>query len=358
MIDGRTSGGRYTFAEPISSDEIDRVLADPRAYVVQTDQPVSRATWRLLNDALFAVRPEIEARVFGHYRVTCDLGFLEVLPNLTRFSADCLHGDVVGFESLGHLPRLQALSIGCWSLTSLDFLGGVPGSLRELSIGDTKSRAVRLGPLERFAALRKLAVEGRHKELGVISSLRSLEELTLRSVSVPDLRWICTLPKLHSLDLKLGGVRDLGALGEMQALRYLAVWQVRGVAAMDEVARLSRLQFLFLQSLPHVHQLPMLDALSRLRRIVLGNMSGLHDFSFLESAPALEEFGLFDGRRNRPEELAPLWRNPHVKRAMGGFGSVRRDEEFVRTRTLHGVERFNMYSPFRFEHEAEAHGTS
>ena len=155
----------------------------------------------------FRAYPEMSLRAYGSYdHSITDLEFLRFFPTLRRFGADAL-----------------------WdSLTSLDGLRHLPADLEELGLGATKAR-LDLGVLARFGDLRWLFLEGQTKHLEVIGGLRNLYDLTLRSITMPDLSLLLPMRGLRSLDIKLGGTRDLGLLPRVGELWYLELWMIRGL---------------------------------------------------------------------------------------------------------------------------------
>jgi hypothetical protein len=260
---------RYEFRDPISAEEIETIAADPQAKAIQTATPVRSATWSLLDRALFARRPDIEARIYGCHGVPCDLGFAALLTNVRRFAADSRRGTVTGAERIAAIPDLEALSVGIFRLESFAFLEHVSPRLQRLALGATRSKRPSLAPLGRFQGLRTLYVESHQKDLDVVSGLPGLEDVTLRSISTPGLDYLRPLGKLRSLDIKLGGIRDLTALRGMGSIEYLELWRIRGFDDVGVVAELPGLQSLFLQTLPRVRRLPALERAHALRRVVL-----------------------------------------------------------------------------------------
>ena len=170
------------------------------------------------------------------------------MPEVRHFSADCLRGAVTGVERIGELAELESLSIGMWELKDFDFLNSVPSTLRKLQIGATKSKRPTLSPLVRFQELETLYLEGQQKDVEVLHRLSGLRDVTLRSISTAGLDYLKPLRELRSLDLKLGGIRDLSAIAGMDGINYLEVWQARGLSDLGVVAELPGLQYLFLQS--------------------------------------------------------------------------------------------------------------
>jgi hypothetical protein len=239
-------------------------------------------------------------------------------------------------------------STGEPALSDVDALLALPEGLRALGL------AVRLPadfPLERLAryqqlasvsvaeqktvpdfltglpSLRKLYVVGPVRSIDPLARMATLEDLTLRSVTAPDLRPLTHLHALRSLDIKLGGLRDLSLLPEVGRLTYLELWQIRGLSDISSVAGLAALEELFLQSLRQVTALPDLSRCSALRRVHLETMKGLTDLTPLAAAPALEELLLVDAGHLQPDVLLPLVGHPTLRTARLGFGSLRKNAQ-------------------------------
>ncbi len=223
----RGSPDRIEFHGSLSPKEVDEIATNPLVCVLQASSTVDPDTWRLLNEALFSRRADIALRLYGFYTSICDLSFLRLLPNLRRFCANCLqHAKHV--ECVASLPHLQTLEIGIYDLESFEFLKDIqPGGITKLSLSATKSRKPSLGLLPRFSNLRTLYLEGQSKEIQVISQLAALEDLTLRSITIPGLEFLRGLKHLWSLDIKLGGTNNLQALEGLTEIKYLELWQIK-----------------------------------------------------------------------------------------------------------------------------------
>jgi Leucine-rich repeat (LRR) protein len=209
------------------------------------------------------------------------------------------------------------------SLKSLDGLGHLT-RLESLRIASTK-RPMSLRPIERFAGLRSLFVEGPHRDYDAIASLTALEDLTLRSVTLPDLSVLVPLARLRSLDIKLGGTRDLALLPRIGRLEYLELWMIRGLDNVSAVAEVETLQHLFLQALRQVDRLPSFAGATVLRRVDLDTMKGLTDLAPLAEAPTLEILNLVAMRHADPEVLRPFVGHPTLRAGIWGFGSDRKN---------------------------------
>jgi hypothetical protein len=252
----------------------------------------------------FRQYPEMRLRAYGSYDGSItDLEFLRFFPTLRRFGADAL-----------------------WdSLKSLDGLRHLPPDVEELAIGSTKAK-LDLAVLSRFGELRRLFLEGQTKHLEVLSGLTALDDLTLRSITMPDLSLLLPLRGLRSFDLKLGGTRDLRLLPKVGELWYVELWLIRGLTDISAVAEIPSLRVLFLQALRGVERLPDFHRSTSLRRVTLETMKGIRDLRPLATAPALEVVSLVDMRQLQPEDLAPLVGLPTLKAVNPGLGSRRKNE--------------------------------
>ena len=297
---------RLNFEGSLSRSEIERLLKDDDLRVVQTSGPIDDKTLRRLNDSLFAERPDLEFRVYGFYSEPCDLSFLAQMTNVQRLSADCLH-HASGIEAIAEIPLLKRLSIGIWNLEEFDFLSDVSDQVESLFLGGTKSKKPDLSPLSRFRNLKTIYLEGQKKNIEVVSGLHNLEDVTLRSITVPSLDFLVPLKKLWSLDIKLGGTRNLAAIEGMNHLKYLELWQIKGLTDIRVVSTLTGLQHLFLQALTQVSAIPDLRALRNLRRITMDTMKGLKDVSALRDAPALTEYIHIAASNLQPSEYGKEW---------------------------------------------------
>jgi hypothetical protein len=332
---GLIDRSRVQFNATTTEVEFCRLAGDPRLEVLQCGAPVPESMWVFLNAHFFSLRQDVELRVYGHYSGECDLRFARHMTNVRRFSADCLRSaQNVGF--IAELQQLKSLAVGIFDLRDYGFLNQVSPTLKTLELGPTRSSAPSLAPIGRFGSLQKLYIEGHIKDIEVVSRLRLLEDLTLRSVTTPDLSYIAPLANLRSLDIKLGGIRSFAGAEGKASIKYLELWQVRDLRDIEIVSTLLGLQNLFLQSLPHIRVFPSVSDASVLRRVIIESLKGLRDFRSLENAPALEEFALIDGRAQTPEQLLPVLRNANVRAASASFGSSRKNLVFAQMREQYG----------------------
>jgi hypothetical protein len=345
----RLSPHRVQFEKNLSNREVQQLADDFDLQILQCDSPVDSRTWDRLDGDLFQNRPEIELRVFGFYSSVYDLSFVHRLPHVRRFSADRLMRGT-GVEHLATMEQLEWLSVDIFNLENFEFLQGIPNKITKLSLGPTRSKKPQLHDLCRFRSLKTLYLEGQQQGIEVLSDLLTLEELTLRSITTKGLHFIANLPRLWSLDIKLGGIRDLSAIGGKESVKYLELWQVRGLADLSAVSSLMGLQYLFLQSLRNVTAIPDLSKLQNLRRIYLENMKGLKDVKALHSAPALEEFIQVSAQNMEVEDYKYLLEIPTLKRVLVGFESDRKNQTFKDMAASRGIHELSgLHSkPFAF----------
>jgi len=284
------------------TDEMLKPFASPYG-VVQFSSRLTDEDFGRLADWLREY-PGVALRAYGSYDGTItDLEFLRFFPFVRHFHADVLYHSLVTLDGLRHLPEdLEGLTIG-WTKRKLD-----------------------LAILERFTQLKTLYLEGQTKGISVLSKLVSLEDLTLRSITLPDLSSLVGLVNLLALDIKLGGTKELGLLPRIGKLRYLELWMIKGFSDLSPVGRLPHLRYLFLQSLRRVETLPDLRADVELRRAHLEAMRGLTDLRPLKSAPRLEQLVLSDMGHLRLEDLQPLVGLSQLKAATFGLGSLRKSD--------------------------------
>jgi hypothetical protein len=338
---------RAEFDGNVAAADIERLARMSTIKTLQCSSPVKDPVWSLLNDRLFSLRPDVELRVYGHYGTECDLAFAGRMTNVRRFAADCLMR-AKNVEAVADMPQLEALSLGIFELQEFGVLDRVSPDLATLSLGATRSKKPRLDALDRFKSLKVLYLEGHRNGIEVLGKLDQLEDLTLRSITTPDLQYLAPLNRLWSLDIKLGGIRSFEGIEGKATVTYLELWQIHELEDVDILRSLPGLQNVFLQSLPHIEALPRLNASRALRRVVLQNLKGFSDFGALEDAPALEEFALVEGNRQQPEQLVPVLRNPAIRRVKALFGSDSKNDAFARLRDTHGKRDWDAWTPFEY----------
>lgn len=201
----------------------------------------------------------------------------------------------------------------------------MPDDLTTLYLGATKVRRFSLAVLHRFARLRVLSLEGYRTDIEALGRLAALEALTLRSITLPDLRPLLPLPRLRALALRLGGTTDLGLLPELGCLRAVELMLIRGLADVGPVGAIPTLERLSLQALRRVDHLPDLRAAAALRCVHLDTLRGLRDLTPLCACPALEEVHLLNMGHLEVDDVRCLQQLPTLRRLAVGLGSTRKN---------------------------------
>jgi hypothetical protein len=247
--------------------------------------------------------PHVRLRVYGGYDDSItDLDFLRFFPKLRRFSVDAFY-----------------------DLPSLDGIALLSDELEDLLIGSTRSKRFSLRNLRKFRRLRTLYLEGQQKDFEAVGELEGLEDLTLRSITVPDLSALLPLRKLSSLDIKLGGTRDVSLLPQIGALTYVELWRIRGIEDVSCLADVPTLERFFLQTLKGVTALPSLARSQKLHSVALDTMKGITDLTPIADAPNLERLMLIQMCHLEPEALRPLIGHPTLRDGTWGLCSDRKN---------------------------------
>lgn len=225
---------------------------------------------------------------------------------------------------LADLPSLQSLSLTYVAgLRSLDFLESLPG-LHFLRIDPTKTGKLSLRPIRFLRSLQALKLDKQGTDIDVISELPELQYLSVQSTPLKNLDCLTCSSSLRALRIGLGSFKNLSFLAETK-LRYLELWQVRGLLTEDleTVANASCIEALMLDTLAKVTTLPRLD---HIRRLHMREMNGLTNLDALGLAKKLEELIMEGANKLTPHSLTPLKNLSSLKSASIGLGSQRKND--------------------------------
>jgi len=285
----------------VSSPLIDEDLAPlvPEHDTVQISTRLTDDEFRRLADFM-ADYPHIKLRVYGGS--IQDLEFLRLFPRLRHFRVDAIY-----------------------DLRSLDGIAHLSDELESLLIGWTRSKRFSLRNLAKFHQLKTLYLEGQQKDFAAVGELQALEDLTLRSITLPDLSALVPLRHLVSLDIKLGGTHDLALLPQIGRLTYVELWRIRGVEDVSPLAEIETLERFFLQAIKGVTTLPSLARSRSLRSVALDTMKGITDLAPIAEAPNLELLRLIQMCHLEPEALRPFIGHPTLRDGTWGLCSDRKN---------------------------------
>lgn len=334
--------GQYQVSKGVTKNDLEKLATNPKTQSIQFASPLTDKEIELLELVVFSKRPDISLRVYGHYGETCDLSFILRIPSIRRISVDCLM-DAKGIEVVTQLENLEHLGVGIFNLDNFDFLDEINPNLSELYLHQTRSKKPKINSIQRFENLEYLYLEGQQKGIEAVSNLKKLKKIVLRSISTNNIDYLKNLEHLWSVDIKLGGIKDLSALTSLKSIKYLELWQVRDLADLSFISKLETLQNLFIQSLKQLTKLPDFSNNKKLRRIYLENLKGLYDLSTLKNASSLKEFIYVLAENQEPENILPVLENPSVEKVFCRFGSDKKNNRFD--------ELVKQYNKTEYKHE-------
>ncbi|WP_144120926.1 hypothetical protein [Catellatospora sichuanensis] len=295
----------YQFLElesPLDRDHLK--VAVPDVERVQFDEPLTNDDYQLLAQVLEQC-PHVTLRVYGYSQELAGLDFLRLFPELRRFS-------VSNLMLLDDVSRLNVL----------------PDDLEYLDLGETK-RPLDLTPLK-FSRLSGLRVVGHHRGLSeLVARNHELRVLSLWRLRFDQVLPIVALPDLESLVLTLGSLTDSHWLAQFPSLRFLGIRQTRRLADLSPVRDLSKLEWLWLDTLSGVSLLPDFSANAALVRADLDGLRSMQADNALEglvTAPNLEQLSVSNSRL--PVSAFEVLRShPRLSFISVGLGSAKRNRE-------------------------------
>ncbi|MBC3808358.1 hypothetical protein H8K52_13470 [Undibacterium seohonense] len=292
-----------------------------RPGVVHVSSPV--------NPTVLRTQLSEETRLVVRGKLTADDAkqLAECLKDVNRLTV-CLSsfGEAGDLGFLDQLPHLYALDVHHFDFADFDALNRLPESVEEVHLSANKSNKLSLKFLEKYPGLKRLSLDGQTKSIESLTSLTKLQSLTLRSITLPDVEQLTALKSLVSLDIKLGGTRNLDALPRIGRIKYLELWQISGLTDLSAIGDIINLQYLFLDRLKNVAELPSFRRLANLRRVELSGMKGLTNLRPVSDAPNLEELSVGGVRHLEVEDFQPFLSHSSLKAVNVGLGSTKRNE--------------------------------
>ncbi len=230
----------------------------------------------------------LNSDMFSFERGITDLSFLTNLKNLYSVFISGVDGDL-DYEQLRYVPNtIQELRIDYHKKLSLKFINNLTN-------------------------IKKLYLDSCKKDFEKIETIENLEHITVRSLGFKNLEPVLKVaPNIESLDLKLGGIKDLSLLPSLKNLKYLELWSVRGLEDISPISQCYNLQNIFLQSLTRTSQIPDLSKLDKLRRLTLWDLPAIKDIEPIYSALSLEDLTI-RALKLEPEDFIPLQNLPNLK---------------------------------------------
>lgn len=299
-------GGRIQLKKTWTADDLRNLAAEPELRIVQYSEaevPGARLL-HLLNEELFAARPDVTLRIYGFHLQSADLSVLSKLPQVERLSVDCsTHAE--GLKYIGSLSKLRELELDVFEMDSFDALHGVTSELEQIRLGKTRSKKPDLSVLRRFGRLEKLALSGHKKGVESIRELHSLQELHVHGIPLEELGFLSELPKLTSLSIGQGKAERLDWLSGLPGLKKLRILSAKKLTELNVLADLTELERLELVDQPLLKTLPDLQNLQALRLVVCNNV-GLEDLDWVLTATKLDRLAFREVKTLEPDAFERL----------------------------------------------------
>lgn len=333
-----TSRGAYSVKKGLTIKEIEEIANDQYLKVIVIDS-LTKSEFDNLEKYIFSKKSNVHlSKTSKLLPEPLDLSFLKHLPSLKKLRI-CDATQLVNLANIELMNELEELSFYRFEPEILEILKIInPDNIKSLSIESNLSKGYNVDFISKFNNLKSLYIEGPCKGIEEIGKLLNLEELVLRSISLPNLNFICNLNKLWSIDIKLGGIKDFTVLSKLPQVKYLELWQIKGLSDISFISKMTALQNLHLESLINVTELPSFEKLKKLKRIKLMNLKGLKHFDKLKLAPNLRDFFFTMIHQLQPEDLLPVLQNPNLKNIYVYFPSDKKNKAFEALAKTHGKQ--------------------
>jgi len=343
-----TSRGAYSVKKGLTIKEIEEIANDQYLKVIVIDC-LTKSEFENLEKYIFSKKSNVHlSKTSKILPEPLDLSFLKHLPSLKKLRI-CDATQLVNLDNIEFMNELEELSFYRFEPEILEILKIInPDNIKSLSLEGNLSKGYNVDFISKFNNLKSLYIEGPCKGIEEIGKLLNLEELVLRSISLPNLNFIGNLNKLWSIDIKLGGIKDFTVLSKLPQIKYLELWQIKGLSDISFISKMTELQNLHLESLINVTELPSFEKLKKLRRIKLMNLKGLKHFDKLKLAPNLRDFFFTMIHQLQPEDLLPVLQNPNLKNIYVYFPSDKKNNAFEALAKTHGKQ-LSDWPEFKYE---------
>ena len=223
--------------------------------------------------------------------------------------------DKYDLSFLQHFPQLSHFSLTAHLFKDFEQVKFIPDDIESLRIAATNSLRLSLGFISRFKKLQSLSLEKHTKDIDVLSDVKQLRRLAIRSITMPNLETISGLNNLKSLEIRLGGTKNLSLLPNLTQLEYLELWAINKIENIDAISDTSSLKRIYLDQLKNVKNVSSLKQLAKLKWLGLCRMKGLESLEWVSKAPVLEEFSITETSQLSPEKFLPLVGHPTLRAA-------------------------------------------
>jgi hypothetical protein len=238
----------------------------------------------------------------------------------------------IGPETLDFLKHYDFIEeFDCASRNLICFKGleSLPASLKKLRLGNTYSKEPSLSPIRRFISLSHLSIGEQSKNIEVILNLEHLEVLRTDGVKFKEPHQLAQLRCLKKLWINGGDAKSPLFLEEMSQLTHLGYGRMTGLASLEVLRSLTKLEALELWWMKQVKSLPDFSRHNNLWCIQLLSMAGIADLSPIAAAPNLRQFHINAPHALSAAELKRFAGHRTMKSASVGASSDRAVREYA-----------------------------
>lgn len=292
---------RINNPEKIDRLLINKDLKDGKLVIVQfSDKLYSEKVLADLNELCLEYDDNFSVRFYGHYQGSFDCKTLLKLANIKALLLDCiLKAD--NLEVLTELKNLRRLSLGVFELKETEiFQADNLQNLKELIIGETRTKALNLEYLENYTDLNYLIICGHTKNIDVVGKLADLEYLGLNSISKVKLNFVNKLKRLKSLHFVLGGQESLDEIEENE-IETLEIIRVRAFNSLKNISNFKKLKTLFIEDQIQLTELHFDKEISTLTDFKLINCKTFKSLTGLEKLTGLNQLRIYKTEINFDE---------------------------------------------------------
>ncbi|MGF7038925.1 hypothetical protein [Mucilaginibacter lappiensis] len=284
---------RISNPEKIDRHLIQKNLKDGNRVIVQfSDKLYSDKILADLNELCLEYDDNFGIRFYGFYQSSFDCKTLLKLSNIKALWLDCLL-KVDNLEVLTELKNLRRLSLGVFELKETEiFQANNFQNLRELIIGESRTKALNLKYLENYGDLNYLTICGHTKNIEVIGKLTDLDYLGLNSISKVPLDFVNQLKKLKSLHFLLGGRENLDEIEENE-IETLKIIRVRAFRNFKNISNFKKLKSLLIEDQIQLTELNFDKNTPPLNDFKLINCKTFKSLTGLERLNRLNQLGIY-----------------------------------------------------------------
>jgi len=283
----------HRIQNPASPDEIASLLeSGAEVVVLQFSEQAAYDETVLGKVNLICERfgSRLNVRFYGHYGSEFDGRTLRHLPSVRSLNIDCLMR-ANHLEFLDELAWLEEFAFGVFEANIPQLLESrALTRLRRLILASTRKDNIDLAPLESYANLEELFINGHSRHIEAIANLSRLQKLSLGGIGKKkSLSFIKSIPSLKALTYILGGRLDLSDLAHA-GLERLEILRVLGLSEIN-LALFPKLERLTVEDQLRLEELD-IRPLRKLQRLSIFNCKSLTRLVGIDSADLLESLGI------------------------------------------------------------------